>query len=325
MNIGLHECPEVLQIAAATGLDPFGVVGRLHRVWGWFDQNTTDGNARSVTFVTLDSFTCSAGFAAAMVEAGWLGTTADGLSLPHFDRHNGESAKKRAQTARRVAKSKNRVKQPLGAGNAPCVTSVTPHALPEKRREEKRENSRFPSDENENRRDRGGEKAPAQAQANAVKEADCHEVLADPLEALVNACGVKACRLVAHIATLGGGSEAFDPASLLAAYANTVAQRGMRTYRNAPVTPLTIRPDLESFVWNVAVKFPEQHQLVRRQAGADRAEPDFDWRLAAKFVTSYHRRIDEEDYDSWSAVPERTREQILAKGKAALRAEGLIP
>jgi hypothetical protein len=37
--------PEVFEMAAELGIDPDAVVGKLLRVWKWFDQQTTDGNA----------------------------------------------------------------------------------------------------------------------------------------------------------------------------------------------------------------------------------------------------------------------------------------
>lgn len=114
--------PEVWAIAQELKLDADTVMGKLLRVWLWFDEQTEDGNAKSVTSVTLalriDALTGVTGFAKAMRSTGWL----NGTSIPHFDRHNGESAKKRALTTNRVKRYRN----------APNVTS----ALPEKRREE---------------------------------------------------------------------------------------------------------------------------------------------------------------------------------------------
>jgi hypothetical protein len=59
----------------------------------------------------------------------------DTLSLPHFDRHNGKTAKNRATTAKRVASFKNKTAKSNAEGNA----QVTPAPLPkeEKRREDK--------------------------------------------------------------------------------------------------------------------------------------------------------------------------------------------
>jgi hypothetical protein len=69
-----------------------------------------------------------------MISAGWMHEKNGVLTLPNFDRHNGETAKSRALTAKRVSKHKER-------GNATANAKVTLGALPreEKSREEKRD------------------------------------------------------------------------------------------------------------------------------------------------------------------------------------------
>jgi chorismate mutase len=122
--------PEVWAIAAALSIDPDAVVGKLLRVWGWFDQQTENGNAPSVSKMLLDRLVGVTGFCKAVIDADWMQDDGVTLSLPHFDRHNGKTAKNRATTAKRVASFKNKT----GKGNA----EVTPAPLPkeEKRREE---------------------------------------------------------------------------------------------------------------------------------------------------------------------------------------------
>jgi len=125
MAHGLGDKPEVWQIAGILNIDPDSVVGKLHRVWCWFDLNTEDGNAFGVTFTLVDRVTGVAGFGEAMFIAGWLNQQDKVLSLPNFERHNGKSAKRRALTNERVARHRN------AEANAESVTkSVT--------REEKR-------------------------------------------------------------------------------------------------------------------------------------------------------------------------------------------
>ncbi len=96
--------PEVLAITARMGWDdPDLAVGKLFRVWRWFDQHTTNGNAIGVTPELLDRIAGATGFAQAMEMAGWLVVTEGCLELPGFEKHNGATAKSRAQTAKRVA------------------------------------------------------------------------------------------------------------------------------------------------------------------------------------------------------------------------------
>lgn len=129
--------PEVFQIAELLGVDPDTVVGKLVRIWVWADVQTLNGNAVTVTTATIDRIAYLSGFAAALIKVGWLivrrSNDSESLQFPNFDRHNGQTAKNRAVTNRRVAKHRQQ-------GNADGVTDVThpplPKPLPEKRREE---------------------------------------------------------------------------------------------------------------------------------------------------------------------------------------------
>lgn len=128
------EKPEVFAITVAMGWDdPDLAVGKLLKVWRWFDQQSIDGNAPSVTLALLDRISGVSGFAQAMCNVGWLCIQSTGISLPNFERHNGKTAKDRALTAKRVANHKSN-----GKTNAASVTSGVTSALPreEKRREE---------------------------------------------------------------------------------------------------------------------------------------------------------------------------------------------
>ena len=108
--------PEVWKMAERLGIDADAVVGKLVRVWIWADHQTIDGNAVSVTSALLDRCAGVTGFAAAMAEVGWLKVSAEGLLFVNFDRHNGETAKKRALTRRRVERHR--------IGNADSVTET---------------------------------------------------------------------------------------------------------------------------------------------------------------------------------------------------------
>ena len=127
MRTNLDTNPRVVEIAEILDLDELYVVGMLWKVWSWADSHSIDGNAIRVTCVTLDKYTCN-GFADALRKVGWLEGRDKSLSFPRFAEHNGQTAKKRAETKDRVAKSRN----------AKRVTGVTQNVLPEKRREEKR-------------------------------------------------------------------------------------------------------------------------------------------------------------------------------------------
>lgn len=126
-EIATPDKPEVWQIAESLSIDPDAVVGKLLRVWSWFDQQTEIGNAPSVSKLLLDRLVGVSGFCKVVIATGWMIDDGGVLTLPHFDRHNGKTAKNRALTAKRVAEHKKN-------GNA----KVTVDALPkeEKRRED---------------------------------------------------------------------------------------------------------------------------------------------------------------------------------------------
>ncbi len=132
MDVGLPEKPEVWQIAGMVGIDADSVVGKLLKVWRWFDAHTESGNAAGVTFPLVDHVAGVTGFAEAMALCGWLVQDGSVMSLPNFDRHNGKTAKNRALTAKRVASFKDKSN---AKGNAPIVSDALPRE--EKRREEK--------------------------------------------------------------------------------------------------------------------------------------------------------------------------------------------
>ena len=121
--------PEIFQIAEILNIDPDAVLGKLVRIWAWADQQTIDGNAGSVTRGVLDRISFITGFADALIAVGWLAYEDGKMVLPNFDRHNGESSKKRALTNRRVAEHRKRDTQNV-------TQSALQKALPEEEEEE---------------------------------------------------------------------------------------------------------------------------------------------------------------------------------------------
>lgn len=120
--------PEVVAMAVFLKIDQDTVVGKCCRLWIWANQQSVDGNALNVTDSFLDRLTYCPGFSAALRHVGWLDGRNSRLSIPHFDRHNGQPAKTRALTKDRVGKTRNA---------SECNASTVTKPLPEKRREEK--------------------------------------------------------------------------------------------------------------------------------------------------------------------------------------------
>lgn len=136
MMTNLHDSHKVRRLARLTHSDRFSVVGRLHRVWAWADEHTTEG-VFTGSEQDIDDIAELDGFADAMIQVGWLAVDGDTITFPDFGEHNGETAKQRAQAAKRAARRR---------GNAPIAqksrkerdASVTKSApREEKRREDK--------------------------------------------------------------------------------------------------------------------------------------------------------------------------------------------
>ena len=128
------EKPEVFEIAAILGLDPDAVIGKLLRVWNWFDDQSRDGHASVTVLSLLDRYSGVTGFVDAMQKVGWISKTNDCLILPNFDRHNGSPAKSRALGTKRKQKSRERHGDSVTQSGQKRDKSVTRE---EKRREEK--------------------------------------------------------------------------------------------------------------------------------------------------------------------------------------------
>lgn len=116
--------PEVIRLSEILGIEQDCALGKLCRFWRWCNEQSVDGNALGVTESFLDRLTNCPGFSAGLVEVGWLTSRNNRLSVPKFDRHNGQTAKSRALT-------KDRMKR-LRDG------TIVTESSPEKRREEKR-------------------------------------------------------------------------------------------------------------------------------------------------------------------------------------------
>lgn len=144
VELSLPQKPEVIRIGRALGIPPEAVCGWLIKFWGWVSNATVDGSVTQVALRDVDMVMGLPGFADAMVAVRWLRFDEDTQSLvvPNFERHNGESAKKRALGKNR----QGRFRETSNANsNAPSVTNVTQIASPEKRREEVKEAESYDS------------------------------------------------------------------------------------------------------------------------------------------------------------------------------------
>lgn len=161
MRMDLADDPAVVGMSARLDVSEDEIVGKLHRLWCWADRHTTDGRAPSITAKWVDRHVGLQGFSAELVVVGWLVFDDAGVTLPNFDRHNGKSAKSRAEAAERQRRSRMNVtpgegeeSDPEGSDGHADVTATagqvsqkkrdTSVTREEKRREENKESGSAP-------------------------------------------------------------------------------------------------------------------------------------------------------------------------------------
>lgn len=109
MRMDLSSHPKVVRILSATKSDKFQVVGGLHAVWSVFDIHSEHGALHGYTPDTMDHVIGWKGFSDAMIRVGWLAYDgAETLTMPDFDTHNGNSAKRRADETERKRKAREK-------------------------------------------------------------------------------------------------------------------------------------------------------------------------------------------------------------------------
>jgi DNA replication protein DnaT len=134
LELNTADKPEVLKMARILKIDKDAVLGKLVRVWAWFDKNTVDGVVDGVVDEDLDDIALQVGFCNAMATVGWLeyDNEAQYIKLPKFDRHNGQTAKNRALKNERQARWRASVDT-----KETIETSTNASTREEKRREDK--------------------------------------------------------------------------------------------------------------------------------------------------------------------------------------------
>lgn len=141
MRADLHDDPAVFRLASMLKIDKYAVIGRLHTFWSWADRHSVDGFVDGAASTYVDEIVRCDGFAESLAKVGWLEIIDEGIRIPKFDRHNGDSAKQRAQKNERQARWRAQKDADVDGdvdasvdGSASTATSTRE----EKRREEKK-------------------------------------------------------------------------------------------------------------------------------------------------------------------------------------------
>lgn len=143
MRLNLGEDEDVYAMSAALNLSRYEIIGRLHKLWAWADQHTTDGVVRKLSATWMDTFVEAPGFFDSMYAIPWIEKLSEGgFKFINFDTWNGSNAKKRQKDNRRKANDRKKkttsAKRPR---NVRDLSAKVPQNLgrktgPEKRREE---------------------------------------------------------------------------------------------------------------------------------------------------------------------------------------------
>jgi len=234
MRLELHNSTKVRKIARLTGIDLFGVVGRLHLVWGWVDQVSEDGACIEGEQADIDEMTGCEGFAAAMMQAGWLQEVEGSLRFANFTEHNGKTSKRRLEDAKRKFTRRAKSPQDVRSGADILRTDCGRHEDQEQEQEEEQES-----------------KAKAKQAVRAKKSEGSSPVIRetpeppelDPVIAAVSAWGAgtvsgsAAARVALILDTLARQHPIADPATGTDADPQAVCLALVADLRSKPDTP----------------------------------------------------------------------------------------
>jgi hypothetical protein len=95
--------PEVLELAELLHVSHGDALLLCLRFWVWLDQQSRNGRHLRVSKKSLDGLLMCPGISNALIFVKWLGEDDDGLFVPNFDNHNGETSKKRVLRNQRQA------------------------------------------------------------------------------------------------------------------------------------------------------------------------------------------------------------------------------
>ena len=136
MRVDLRDDPAVFKLAEILCVEELHVIGSLFCFWSWVDKHAVDGRVDGATSRLIDKVSMTPGFADALVAVGWLDIDENGVTMPNFQRHNGESAKERSLKNARQARWRAKRDGNVDALPSTQTSTVAP-TREEKRREDK--------------------------------------------------------------------------------------------------------------------------------------------------------------------------------------------
>ena len=121
----LPESPKVFRLARLLGVSRMEALGYAVRWFCWLDSHCADG-ATELQEEDVDALIGTSGITRAFCALGWAFLDENGyVFVQEYEKHNGESAKKRAETQSRVAAHRERLAE-KDSCNAKSVTLALP-------------------------------------------------------------------------------------------------------------------------------------------------------------------------------------------------------
>ncbi len=138
---GLPSKPEVMELADTLGVSDNEAVGLLIRFWLWVDVNLSPFcPVVPGTMSRIDRVVGVDGFATSMQSVGWLSINEGEVSIPNYDHHLSQSAKRRGVEAR-----KKRLQRQNVSRSCPDNKGTKQGTREEKRREDIKESTNVDS------------------------------------------------------------------------------------------------------------------------------------------------------------------------------------
>ncbi len=125
VQVTLPESPKIFRLARLLGVGRMEALGYAVRWFCWLDSYCANGSTE-LTEEDVDALIGKCGITRAFCELGWAAVDTAGYVLVlEFDKHNGESSKKRAESQARVAAMRERQAE-KDSCNAKSVTLALP-------------------------------------------------------------------------------------------------------------------------------------------------------------------------------------------------------
>lgn len=125
---------EIWDIAKHCNCSRDSAFAAFFRFFAWSDGVTADGHIQRLTPEYADEKAGLKGFGNAMSEVGWMVFTPNGATVANWDRHNGQSAKRRANDA--SSKAARRAASPHAVRNVSASKADSLRTREEERRED---------------------------------------------------------------------------------------------------------------------------------------------------------------------------------------------